>query len=86
MLQLLSRLRPRDLCKSLEVGRIERYSILGYLPPTPDDSQCKQVAVLGFQLDAELTSLSKPSPRFEDALQHILSRPYVFYPIQNALE
>jgi len=55
MLQLLSRLRPRDLCKSLEVGRIERYSILGYLPPTPDDMHCKKLALLEVQLDVELT-------------------------------
>jgi hypothetical protein len=55
MLQLLSHFWPRELYKSLNVVRIERYSILGYLPPTPDDVQCKQLALLGIQLDVATT-------------------------------
>ena len=59
MLQLLS----REPSKSLEVGSIERYSILGYLPPTPDDVECKQVIILGVQLDVELMQSLKYHPQ-----------------------
>jgi len=63
MLQLLSRLWPRELCNSNEVGRIKRYSIIGYLPPTPDDVLRKQIALLGVQLHVELTQSLKNLPR-----------------------
>jgi hypothetical protein len=55
MLELLSRFWTRELCKSLEVRRIKRYSILGYLRPAPDDVQRKQLVLIGVQLDVELT-------------------------------
>jgi len=34
---------------------MQRYFILGYLPPTPDDVHCKKLALLEVQLDVELT-------------------------------
>ena len=63
MLQLLSHFWPRELYKSLNVVRIERYSILGYLPPTPDDVQRKQLALLGVQHDVEVTQSLKDLPQ-----------------------
>jgi hypothetical protein len=62
MLQLLSGFRPRELCKSLEVGSMERYSIIGYLPHTMMCSANSSL-FLGFNLS------------LEDAPQKILSRP-----------
>ena len=68
MLQLLKCFRQRVLCKSLELGKIESYSILVYLPPTPDDVQCKQLTLFGVQLDVELTQSFKNLPHVSKML------------------
>jgi len=61
-----------ELALEVPGGRqVERYSILGYLPRTPDDVQWKQLALLGVQLNVELTQSLKQLPQ---VLKMVLTR------------